>query len=215
VSAVPIRHHPPDTLLLDYATGALPKPLALLIGGHLDFCPACRALTAGIEDVGGEVLRRMPPAPLDDATLETCLSRLDEPADGAAETTASVPATLSPHLPGDPTQWPWRSVGGVFDEVKLPELSPSYRTSVIKVAPGGHVPEHAHEGHEFMLVLAGGYTSAGKHYARGDVAICDAREQHMPVADEGEEPCICLLVLDAPLSFVDAEGRALEPMLRP
>jgi putative transcriptional regulator len=209
----PINHHPAEALLVDYATGTLPEALALLVGGHLAYCATCRALVDEFEATGGELLRALPPTPVRADALATCLAKLHEPGAAAPPSApAEVPPALARHAPAGLDALPWQDVGGFFAEAKLADISPGYRTSFIRVPPGQYVPEHDHEGREFMLVLRGGYTSAGKHYARGDVSACAGGELHTPVADAGED-CICLLVLDAPLAFVDAEGGAIAPLL--
>ena len=61
--AVPV-HHPSEARLLDYASGALPEPMALLIATHLALCPACRRTVAELEAVGGALLEALPPEPV-------------------------------------------------------------------------------------------------------------------------------------------------------
>lgn len=213
-----IDHHPAAELLLDFATGAQPQALALAVAGHLEFCSACRNVVADLEAVGGALLETLPPAAISEGALDACLSRLDEQSAGrapqcpCAPVRGRVPATLRPYLSGRLKALPWQSVGGFFDEVRLPPISSGYRVSLLRVAPTKHVPEHAHEGNEYMLVLAGGYTSGGRHYAVGDFSECAGDEAHTPVADAGED-CVCLLVLDAPLAFRDADGQRIGPLL--
>lgn len=213
-----IRHHPQDELLLDFATGAQPAALALAVAGHLDFCRACRTMVADLEILGGELIRGMESADLAEGAPEACLARLDdaEPHRGhrspRALPCAAVPASLRRHLDRGLADLPWRSVGGFFDEVRLPPLSAGYRVSMLRVAAGRHVPEHGHDGNEFMLVLKGGYRSGGRHYRIGDFAACDGSEEHTPIADDGED-CVCLLVLDGPLAFRDADGLRIGPLL--
>lgn len=214
MSARTIHHHPSETMLADYATGAIPTALALIVGGHLHFCPSCRDAVAELEAVGGELLAHLRPVAIAEGALAACLSRLDKAEVQAPVPAASdVPPPLRPHAPAGLAALPWQDVGGYFDEARLPGLDGGYRTSFIRVRGGRHVPEHGHEANEYMLVLAGGYTSGGAHYTLGDVAICGGDEPHTPVADEGED-CICLLVLDAPLAFTGDDGRALAPLLR-
>lgn len=208
-----ISHHPPDELLFDLATGAQPAALALAVAGHLSFCARCSGIVADLEALGWELMAELEPVPSDDRALAACLARLDEPfTRDPVEPRGAVPAVLRPYVDGDLARLPWTSVDGFFDEVKLPALTPDYRVSMLRVAPGKHVPEHSHEGNEFMLVLAGSYNSNGRHYRLGDFSACDHSEHHTPIAD-GDEDCICLLVLDAPLAFSTPEGRGIAPQL--
>lgn len=213
-----ISHHPANELLFDFATGAQPPALALAIATHLSFCPICRASVAGLEALGGELLSSLEPTPMGEGALATCLAQLDAPVTDRAVRSPRRPApkrtpeALRRYLGDDLTSIAWQSVGGFFDEVKLPELTPGYRVSMLRVAPGGHVPEHGHEGNEFMVVLAGGYQSGGRHYQLGDFSSCDGSEEHTPIADPGED-CICLLVLDGPLAFRNPDGHRISPLL--
>lgn len=214
-----IRHHPADELLFDLASGAQPAALALAVAAHVELCAECRRTLAACEVAGGAMLAGIDPAPLSEDALDTCLARLDAalpaPAPGpCAAGDGRVPPVLRPHLRACLDDLRWRSVGGLFDEVLLDPLTPGFRVSMLRAAPGRHVPEHGHEGNEYMLVLAGGYTSGGRHYVRGDFSACDGSEEHMPVADQGED-CIRLLVLDGPLAFRDAEGHRIGPLLSP
>ena len=114
--AVPV-HHPSEARLLDYASGALPEPMALLIATHLALCPACRRTVAELEAVGGALLEALPPEPVADDSLARLLARLDrlEPAAPAA------PASLAaaPILPQ-----PLRDYVGSLDQVAWRHFGP-------------------------------------------------------------------------------------------
>ena len=51
-----IRHRPPQDMLVDYATGALPQPVALAIATHAGLCPQSRDEIVEMEAVGGAML---------------------------------------------------------------------------------------------------------------------------------------------------------------
>ena len=51
------------------------------------------------------------------------------------------------------------------------------------------------------------------YFARGDVETADEHLHHTPVAAQGE-PCICLAVTDAPLTFKGLIPRIAQPFLR-
>ncbi len=82
------------------------------------------------------------------------------------------------------------------------------KTRLLRIKAGTALPQHTHEGHEFTLLLAGGFSDASGHYLRGDVAVADASVDHRPVADDGED-CLCLAVTDAPLRLTGPFGRYL------
>jgi putative transcriptional regulator len=73
-------YHPGGERLVDYASGALPEPLALLVATHLALCPRCRRATAELEAVGGALLEGLAPAPLAADRRPRALARLENPA---------------------------------------------------------------------------------------------------------------------------------------
>ena len=75
------------------------------------------------------------------------------------------------------------------------------------------MPVHTHRGREYTLVLAGSYRDNGSHYGPGDVSLKDASDVHRPVV-AGDEDCVCLAVLDAPLRLTGMLGRLVNPFLR-
>lgn len=55
------KHHPDSALLMEYASGSLREPVALLIATHLALCPQCRAESHRLETVGGALLEEATP----------------------------------------------------------------------------------------------------------------------------------------------------------
>ena len=74
----PPRHHPPETLLLEYATGALHEAQALAVATHLAYCPACRRQARLLDELGGALIDTLPPEPLPPDALSALIARLDE-----------------------------------------------------------------------------------------------------------------------------------------
>jgi len=216
-------HHPSQPLLMDYAAGTAREPVAVLVATHLALCPACRAEVARLEALGGALLEEAAPEPLSDAALARALSNLDAASGSAGESTPRaapgpetapdlrVPCPLRDYL-GEFEKAAWRRRGAVSEAAVL-EAFPGFKTRVLRIRGGTAIPQHTHEGSEFTLVLAGGFSDAQGHFLRGDVAEADASVEHRPVADEGEE-CICLAVTDAPLRFTGPMGRFLNLLAR-
>jgi putative transcriptional regulator len=217
-----ITHHPPLDSLVDYASGAMPEPLELLIAAHLSLCPACRAQAGALEDVGGALLDSVPPSGLMPGSLENALARLDEPAEVVpplpqfdVETERLLPAPLRHHIGVNLADCRWRWRGPSMRETLVPVSPSGWRVGLFRVRPGGEVPSHTHAGHEYTLVLAGGLTDRSRdlHIVRGDVEVAGSDNTHVQVADGGEE-CLCLAVLDAPVILKGALGRLANPFLR-
>ena len=69
-------HHPGDTLLIDYAGGALCEGASLAVATHMAFCPACRHAVAEMEAIGGALLDDLEPEPLSAGCLEALMALL-------------------------------------------------------------------------------------------------------------------------------------------
>lgn len=214
--AIP-THHPSEERLLDYVSGALPEPLALLVATHLALCPVCRRTSAELEALGGALLEAAPPEPLAADSLERTLARLDEPAPTGSPPPArtgdpSLPQPLRGYLGDGLDCLPWRHLGPIA-ELRLLQASEGFTTRLLWAQAGAAVPAHTHAGSEMTLVLRGGFTDESAHFVRGDVEEADGSVDHSPVADEDED-CICLAVTDGPLRLTSRFGRLLNPFLR-
>ncbi len=213
-------HHPSAELLLDYAAGAAPEPAALIVATHLALCPACRRQARGLEAVGGALLEALPDAsphadPASAHGLEAVLARLDEPEPSAPvatplddDTRRVVPAPLRAHLGASLKDLPWRKVTRGLDELDLPLGRPGFTTRLMRIRAGAAMPRHGHGGTESVLVLDGGFSDEHGHYARGDLALSDARVLHRPVADPDGD-CLCLIVVEGGLRLTGLIGRVL------
>jgi len=215
-----IRHHPSLDLLADYASGALPEPLALLIACHASLCAECRGQLAALDKLGGAILDELSPAPLGDDALEDALRRIDRSAPAPlpeaaaaldARSRAILPAPLRRYLPQGmgALRWRWR---GPLREARFDLPSRGFRVSLFRLKAGAAAPRHGHAGHEFTLVLEGGFRDAGRQYNRGDFALADSSRAHVQIADE--EGCLCLVVLDAPVRLSGVLGAIANRFLR-
>lgn len=211
-------HHPSPERLLDYASGALREPVALLVATHLALCPECRRQIAAMEAVGGALLDQLPPEPVADDSLARLLARLDRPEPEAPMTEAPVagvpllPQPLRGYVGGSLDHVTWRQLGSMAEARLLPGHE-GFTTRLLKIRPGVAMPHHTHVGSELTLVLQGGFSDVTGHYLRGDVAEADGELDHQPIADRDEE-CVCLAVTDAPLKLTGWFGRLLNPFIR-
>jgi putative transcriptional regulator len=200
--------HPDDGYLLDYATGNLSTPFAVLIASHLTLCPACRDTVRAFEGAGGALLRTAEPAQLATDGLAAVLRRLERPE--AAEPMSPPPSPPAPpalsgfgHLPrplqrflGELPERPyWRRAFFGLETVRIPRFG-EVRARLMRIAPGSAMPRHTHAGNELLLVLQGGYSDHTGHYDRGDVAYGDPELVHKPRADAATG-CLCFSVWDA------------------
>lgn len=217
-----IRHHPDDALLLDYAAGAPSEGVALAIATHASLCRDCARLISELEAIGGVMLASQAPAECEETALLRLFSRLDEADPEAAPTwtpaadpsTDWLPSPLARYLRCGVDRLPWRRVGGgLLEEFRLPLTSSDVKAALFRVAPGRRLPKHSHRGHEYTVVLAGGYRDGDDRFARGDFAAKDENDQHQPTAD-ADGPCLSLVVQEAPAKLSGLFGMLANPFLR-
>jgi len=206
-------HHPPSDFLVAYAAGSLPEPQSLLIATHLALCSECRDLVSGLDAVGGVLLDRLPPAEVSPEALDMLIGRLDEPAPAPAAPPIPrdpvLPAPLRAYVGRDSDRIAWRRLSLSVEEFVLPiPATAGFSTRLLRIAAGGTVPSHTHEGSEMTLVLSGAFSDENGRYARGDIAAGDPSIEHRPVADP-DGACICLSVVEGRLRFSGIFGPLL------
>ena len=212
-------HHPSEARLLEYAAGSLAEPIALLVATHLSLCPRCRIETRELEAVGGALLDKLEPSPLNEGGLEHLFARLEQqddeeeaPLQHATEGEPDLPEPLRSYVGGALSLLPWRRLGPLGQVLLLPE-HPNLTTRLLSIRAGTAMPSHTHAGAEMTLVLRGAFSDETGHYLRGDLAEADEEVDHQPVADQGED-CLCLAVTDARLNLTGTFGRLVNPFVR-
>ncbi len=215
-----INSHPPFELLLDYASGSLPEPVALAIACHASLCSECARELEAMDAAGGALLDGIDVEAVSPNAFDALLARLDEPEPPQVpapvmdqETQSVIPGPLRAYLGTNLSNLPWRKVNRAIDEVRLATSRRGFKTALMRLKPGSIMPRHTHRGSELTVVLAGGYTDSGRQFLRGDIDIKDPSHEHRPVVDDDGE-CLCLVVLDAPLKLTGAIGRFVNPFLR-
>ncbi|EED34090.1 anti-sigm factor, ChrR [Luminiphilus syltensis NOR5-1B] len=214
-----VNHHPTADFLTDYATGAMPPAQAACISGHVNYCEQCRRSIEQLQDIGGALLERLPPAAVSESVLDNVLARLDEPAPLSFDTSkrgltdTAIPGLLQRLINGDFSELVWRKITGSLSVSYLKTGDEHHEFALYRIAAGGQIPEHDHEGSEMTLVLQGGFSDESGHYGPGDFVYRKPSETHAPTAIQSEE-CICLAVMDAPLRFTRWQHRWLNPFLQ-
>jgi putative transcriptional regulator len=210
------RHPAPEELLLDYATGALPRSLALVVALHAALDPEARRAVDRLSAVGGALIEAETETAFDRTALERVMARLDqvevEPKAGPAARRPGFEWAPPPLLPYLRPDMGWRRVLGNFEEIRLDVPGDAYRVSLLRLEPGNGLPEHKHRGYEYTVCLQGGYTDNTGSYSVGDFAVGPGTERHEPIADPGE-PCIALIVVEKPIVLTGPWGRWLNPLV--
>ena len=205
-----IRHHPDETLLLDYARGGVESAISFILATHLALCPACRRTAALGEAVGGGLLAEAAPASLSPGALDRALARLDAPRAHAVTSRDGTPLPLRAYLGRDLSTVRWRRMGPSLAYVPLARRGGT-ALRLLRAAPGADAGRHSHGGLEYTLVLKGGYTDETGRYGPGDFQCAASDVHHNPVADPGED-CINLAVTTGPLKFESLLQKIAAPL---
>lgn len=215
-----ISQHPPFEMIVDYTTGALPSGVALVIATHAAICPECRSVIEQLETLGGVILEDMDVQAYDENLPTSFLEKLDQSEVRASANTQTLDAATQKLIPRPLRRYvtrnlddlKWRSIAGIMKEARLPVRTRGLTVSLMQLPPGSLTPKHGHYGHEYTLVLAGGYKDADRQFLRGDFGMKHPGDVHQQLIDP--DGCICLVVLDAPLRLTGLAGRLLNPFLR-
>lgn len=219
------HHHLHESTLMSYAAGALPVPLSIVAGAHLEQCPHCRQRLREAEAIGSVLLEQTQPSTGDlrrEQLRNAMLMRLTEgaPALAVASRTVSrerpeadpdhLPASLHPYFGASLSglRWRWMAPGvHCIRAEQMPSLI------MLKIAPGKCLPMHSHGRSELTQILRGSYNDALGLFAPGDVADLDEDVEHQPVTAPGV-PCICVSALDAPLVFSGWLARKIQRFVK-
>ena len=204
-------HHPSEETLLACAAGGLDEAYRVVVATHLAGCATCRASMRLAERLGGGVLDALPVAPMAEDALAQALSRLDDPAPEPLPTpvaAAGLPASLGPY--GTPS---WRKITkGLALATILPSTGGRAGLHLIRLAPGGQLPDHGHGGLEMVSVLEGAFRDETGEYHRGDLAENSEEGEHAPVVI-GSEICVSLIAFSGRLRFRNWIARLMQPFL--
>lgn len=217
---------PGEELLLDYASGALPEPVSVLVATMLALRPDLRQRVSEMEAVGGYLLEEIKPSGLSNDAFDNVLALIetpDMPVEGDANndnapsfdaaTISAVPEPLRSCLGSPLSELSWRKRGPGIEEYRLPVADDRFEMSVLRLGPGRSVPTHSHEGSELTLVLDGAFSDTAGRYARGDLAVNGEDDQHAPMADP-EDGCLCLAITGGPLRFSNPLIQLFDRMTR-
>jgi putative transcriptional regulator len=214
-----ITHRPPEELLLGYAAGSLPEPIALVVASHAALCPETAREISRLEGIGGALLRGLAPAAMKPDALDRALAALDAevaapPRPSATPATrALLPAPVWPYIKGDLNNLAWRRRSAAIETAELIADNGRRSAFLLRVKAGRPVPRHTHRGLELTLVLSGAYCDAANCFVRGDIQIADPTIDHQPKAQAGED-CLCLVAVEAPIWFTGPIGRLANPFVR-
>lgn len=211
-----IQHHPDIATLMAFSAGTLDGPYATVVATHLAMSDGGRETLRHMETIGGALLTAEPAADLSAGALDRLLGAIGDDQVPVAprkdHSTNELPLPLQRFLPNglDAVRWKWTGPGVATADLAWGDDGKS-RLMLLRVAGGRRVPEHGHGGHELTLILQGAYRDRFGIFAKGDIADHDEDVEHQPIAEPGED-CICLVAVDAKLTFRGRLMRALQPL---
>lgn len=210
-----VNHHPDIATLMAFSAGTLDDPYATVIATHLAMSEGGRETLRHIDAIGGALLTAEPQADLADGALDRLLESLGDDRIAVAahdRRQSDLPLPLQRFLPDglESVRWKWTGPGVATADLAW-SAKGSSRLMLMRVAAGRRVPEHGHGGQELTLILSGAYRDRFGLFAAGDIADHDEDIEHQPIAEPGED-CICLVAVDARLSFRGRLMRLLQPL---
>lgn len=164
-----------------YALGALSPAEARAFEDELTVAAdAARAEVAEFDCVVSQlglcVEDATPPAQLRDQLMARLAS---EACEAPAPASAVSP---SQHVDVFRNDGHWRPLfAGVEAQILFTEPSNGYVTSLLKLDPGAHIPNHHHRGNEQCMVMAGEFHMNGKLYKQGDFTVALNGSDHLGI----------------------------------
>ena len=212
-----VSHHPDARLLNEFASGALPLAQSLCVSLHLKYCEQCQRSQQRLQLLGGSLFDQLTPQPVDDKVLAGVFAQLDDEPPlafaPAAEDGDDFPALVQRLMAQDYQDLDWRRVNGDLRISRLRTGDPDNEFALYHIKAGGRIPQHTHRGTELTLVLEGSFSDEEGVYHEGDFLMRDGDDVHTPTASKSAD-CVCIGVLDAPISFTRWNYRALNPFMR-
>ncbi len=211
-----IRHHPSPEVLSDYARGALPAGMMLVVSCHLHGCDACRHEIAILESAGGVLLLTAAPVALADDALAKALARIDGGVARAPWPAKNPPAFLArfpvppPLRDQDIGSQLWLTPSIWFAPVRFP-AEPQRRTYLVYAKENTVLPEHTHRGREYTAVLYGSFRDGAGAFAQGDFEDADDSLSHAPAVTAQSE-CLCVISADAPMHLQGRLARMIQAL---
>lgn len=209
-----IRYHPTPTILSSFAHGSLHHPHATVVSSHASLCNHCAGVILAKESALGALLEVLPPQPMPEDALERTLARAVSAIPESRATPQlprflegfSIPSQLS-ELPVRGRRWltPRIWIASLKTEA---DLGPE-RLYLVWAKRQTSLPQHSHQGTEFVLVLHGRYSDAHQEYGVGDFVYVEAEETHTPTIP-ADSDCLCLIGSDAPIRVDSLPARFVQ-----
>jgi len=203
--------HPSEEILAAVASGQADLPHRVLVEGHLDSCPPCRATLREMSAPGGELLASLPVVRPPDGLWEQLRAKIQTlpPASRAVDPALAgfpLPEGARREMPAiTPLRWHRIPLHPARYAVLFRDQFSGSALLIGHMPPRRGVPEHLHLGPEDILVLAGGYEDDAGSFETGGWASYAPGTVHRPFTEPGEE-CWTLTRLEKPNLFLGWRG---------
>jgi len=208
-------HHPDATTLMEYSAGQLSQPHALAIQMHITECGRCRSKVDTLECLGAVLLENQATTSMSALAFDNLLDRIDalDPEGKVDERDTRSP--LEKLLGNDLNGLPWKKQLGDVSVLDISDLFPDQDEQVVlqRLCAGGKAPAHTHRGNETSIVLQGAFVDGRGQFNQWDYVCLDGNDDHQPRA-VGNEYCITLSILSAPVKLTGRFTRFLNPLIR-
>lgn len=218
-----IQHHPSTNRLVSYAAGSLSFSQTLCISAHIEKCYKCRQAVKSLHEVGSELMANSQPAKVSDSLKSRVMSQIrqsdtDDSATHEVVNRASVPNSIIPRslrskLSSDDIEsLQWKRLGFGIKTVRVCTDLDGSQVDLIRIPPGGKIPNHKHTGEETTIVLKGSFSDDEGIYNVGDLIVRNTEHNHRPTASQDSE-CVCLTVLQKPIHLTGWLGKIINPVI--
>ena len=219
-----------SALLLDYVTGALDRPLEILVETHISLNSQSAKQLRMLMQLGGILLEECEPVSLSEGALDAVMQEISDLEDtdthnqasatitqdnivsftppSNATSTTHLPRPLADYIPDLSCDKSWRRISKGLSQCRITFNGTEVEANIYRIAPGTAIPVHSHEGTEVTLVLAGGFTDETGAFGPGDIAIQETGATHKPVADDDGE-CIVFAINEGNIRLANPIGRVL------
>lgn len=220
---MPITQHPSSDWLSAYAAGSLSLSQSLCVAAHVEHCPQCQQNLSRLNQLGGELMTELKPAPEQSLSFDTLMDAIKQQEQLESHTTeadladtgspSAIPRCLRKFIPENYDQLNWSRLSPSMHTTELCRDHCGTKVELLRIKPGGSAATHTHLGDELTVILEGSFSDENGVYSSGDFMACDGHDTHTPVASKDRE-CICLVVSKAPIQFTGWFTRLFNPLLR-
>jgi putative transcriptional regulator len=217
--------HPNQKILIKLTAGELDDKHSLVVSAHTQSCGACKIKISQLESQLSENYFstsasdiNLSPTP-DFSQIQKTILEL-KPKSISKKSVSVERITIKNKSVELPIQLnslisqmqKWKTVGDKLSYCKI-DVHGSSNLYFVYFNKGAKIPEHTHEGNEFVYVIAGSYSDELFEYVSGDFSSYNTADSHHPYTED-PDGCLLLVSLDGPFVFQEGWARLLNPFRR-